>query len=139
MHGATIDATTTAETAAIIAAAFEHQNADEYWREKGAILLDGTGAGNTLLKVSSQYDWLLERVTLTGVNALVSIYENQVAGADLLEVVQIGAVGLYSDSFSNILWVPANSQVVISVSGGPSNGQMTFNLQIKLKPHRRRK
>lgn len=137
VHGGTIEAATHDEIGQAVARAFELSAVEDYERKKGVIALDGTGAGVATLAVSAQYDWLMERVTLTGANALVQIFENSQQGTDLLEVVQLGAAGLYSDSFANRLYVTANSQVVVAASGGPANGQVTFNFQIKLRQHQR--
>lgn len=143
--GGTLDIATPREIGEIIAGAFSAQMVDEYERKKGTIALDATGVGVTSpahgLAVSAQYDWLLERVTLGGganaAGAIVKFYENGASDTDMLEVVQLGAVGLYSDSFANRLYVTANSVLLIAVSQGPANGQVTFNLQIALKRHRR--
>lgn len=133
-HGAEVDIPTQREIAQIIATAFDRQQSETYRRMKGSINLDGTGAGVERVRVNTQqYDALLERVTLTsGPNALFQFYENAQQGSDLLEVVQLGAAGLYSDSFSNNIYIPAGSQLFIAVTGGAANGQATYNLQIKL-------
>lgn len=142
--GGELDIATPTEVGLIIARALEEQRVVRYERKKGVIQLDANGNGVTappvhVLDVPSQYDWSLERVAIGGgtlaANALVSIYENQAVDTDLLEVIQLGAAGKYSDSFSNCAYITANSILIIGVSGGPANGQVTFNLQIRLAKH----
>lgn len=141
MHGTEIDACTTQEVADIVSRAFASQPVHSYWRPKGAINLNAAGAGqssNADLPVSSQYDWRIERITIAGagaVNALLTFYENAANPGDMLEVMQLGTAGLYSDGFDNTLYVPANSQLLIVVTGGVANGQVNYNLQIKQIPH----
>lgn len=134
-HGSEIEAATPGEVAAIIASAFDTRSSVDYRRPKGLVSLDGSGNGAaTVEKVSSQYDWVCERLTLAGngaAGALVQFFENSASDLDLLEVVQIGAAGLYSDSYSNSLYLPANSQLVIQVTGGTPNGQVSYNLQLR--------
>lgn len=133
-HGATLETATPAEVARIVAAELDTRQVTDYTRRKDIITLDGTGAGQAKLNVSSQYDWRLERITIAGagaVSALVEFYENQIAPLDLLEVVQLGATGLYSDSFDNTLYLPANSQLFVAVTGGVASLQVTYNLQIR--------
>ena len=146
--GGEIDVATPAEIATLIARAFESQFVEEYERKKGVIALDASGNGQTGpahgLVVSAQYDWLCERVTLGGganaASALITFAENQAGtDTDMLEVVQLGTAGRYSDSFKNGMYVTANSVLVITVAGGPANGAVTFNLQIRLKRHRGRR
>lgn len=43
-----------------------------------------------------------------------------------------GTVGKYSDSFSNNIFVGANSAVILNATGGVANGQITYNLQGRL-------
>lgn len=138
-HGQTIDTASTEEIAELLAQAFSQQRPLEYRRFKNVINLDGTGTGLTKaadILVPSQYDLLLERVTIGGpgaVGAVVTIYENQVQDTDLLEVIgPIGAVGKYSDSFSNTMYVTANSAVLINVTSGAVSSQVTYNLQGRL-------
>lgn len=139
-HGAEIDAATPAEVAAIIAGVFDRKAPTEYRRLKGIINLNAAGAGSTAaadLLVPSQYDLLLERVAFGGnggANALVGVYENQASDTDLLEIVQMGAIGKYSDSFSNCIYLTANSSVLIAVTGGVANLQVTYNMQGRLIP-----
>lgn len=139
-HGADIEAATPKEIADIIAAAFDRKAPSEYRRLKGIVNLNASGAGQTAvadLLVPSQYDLLLERIALGGngaANALVVIYENQAQDTDLLEVVQLGTVGKYSDSFSNCVYLTANSSILIVVSGGVANLQIAYNLQGRLIP-----
>jgi hypothetical protein len=122
--------------AALLAGVFDRQKLTDYRRFKGVINLNAAGAGqndtfNPIL-VPSQYDLLLERVTIGGngaASALVVLYENQVADTDMLEVIGMGTVGKYSDSFSNRIYVTANSNVLIAVTGGTPNLQVTYNLQ----------
>jgi hypothetical protein len=132
-HGATVDATTPDEVARIIAAAFDTRQDYDYHREVGAINLDGTGAGSQARHLTRQYAWLCERIAVTaGANALITLYHNQQQGTDLVEVIQLGAAGMYSDSFANNLYVPAGSRLLIVCSGGAANGQMTYNIQARL-------
>lgn len=140
-HGAEIDAATPDEVARIVAAANARQGPREYRRLKGIINLNATGTGQTTpqangdLVVPSQYDLLLERVTFGGTgaaNALIGVYENQVADTDLLEIAQLGAAGKYSDSFSNRIYVTANSVIYIAVTGGVASLQVTYNMQGRL-------
>lgn len=140
-HGAEIETATPSEVAAIIAAAFDRKQVTEFRRLKGVVNLGAAGTGTTKiadLVVPSQYDLLLERVTFAGNGTLaattIGVYENQVNDADLLEWVVIGASLKYSDSFSNRIYVTANSAVVIDVIGGAANLQVTYNLQGRLIP-----
>lgn len=132
--GATLDIPTTQEMAVMIAGAFDSQRGDTYRRLKGSIQLDGTGAGTDSINVKAPrlYDIILERVSCTGVNALFQFFENQNNPSDLLEVVQVGAAGLYSDAFSNCIFLPAGSALVVQVTGGPASGSATYNIQAKL-------
>lgn len=132
--GGSLDIATPQEMADLIAAAFsQHQN-EHYRREKGVVNLDGTGAGQDGKVVAPRlYDYVLERVTASAAaGAVISFYENQQANTDLLESVTIPASGLYSDSFSNSLFLPAGSKLLVVVSAGGANGQATYNLQIKM-------
>lgn len=134
-HGATIDTATPDEVAALIAGAFDRRDDYDFKREPGTVNLDANGNGTKTLHLTRQYAWLCERVALTtqpAAAALIALYHNQVQGSDLAEVVQLGAAGMYSDSFSNRLYVPAGSQLVIAVTGGAANGQATFSIQIRL-------
>lgn len=140
-HGADIDTATPAEVAGIVAAAFERKRPSEYHRSKGIINLTAAGAGTTQgqdVIVPPQYDMLLERVTIGGggaPSALICIYENHDSSdADLLEVIQMGTVGKYSDSFSNCVYITAHSAIRITVTGGVANLQITYNLQARLIP-----
>lgn len=132
-HGGFIDAVTPTELATALARGQDRQD-DVSWRIfKGAVILDATGAGTTAEKTPRMYDVILERITITGaVNGLIGIYENQVNGADLREIISLGTAGMYSDSFSNRIYIPAGSSIVLSCSGGPVNGQFTYNMQAKL-------
>jgi len=141
-HGADIDAATPAEVAAIIAKVLDRQQTTEYRRLKGIVNLSAAGAGQTAvadLVIPSQYDLLLERVTLGG-NGLVAattigIYENDAASdTNLLEWVVVGTPLKYSDGFSNRIYVTANSSIMIVVAGGTANLQVTYNLQGRLIP-----
>lgn len=144
VHGATLDIATPSEVASIVDALTANVQ-ENYTRRKGVVALNASGNGQASdedLVVSAQYDWLCQRVTLGGgplaANALVSFYEND-AGSDanLLEVVQLGTAGKYSDSFSNEMYVPANSKLIIAVTGGPAtDGQVTYNIQIRYIKHR---
>ena len=139
-HGAEIDAATPDEIARIIAAAFSRAPTAQYRRAKGIVNLNASGNGQTQvadLLVPAQYDLLLERVAIGGngaASALVCLYENQQSDTDLLEVISLGTVGKYSDSFSNRMYVTANSSVLIVVTGGVANLQVTYNLQGRLIP-----
>lgn len=141
-HGATIDAATPQEIAALLAAAFDRKQVTEYRRGKGIVNLNASGNGQTAvadLKVPSQYDLLLERVTFGGNGLLaattVGVYENDVTSdTNLLEWVVVGASLKYSDSFSNRIYVTANSSIIIIVTGGTANLQVTYNLQGRLIP-----
>lgn len=156
-HGAEIETATPADVARIVAEQFDARTVHDYTRRKNNIQLDANGAalqfpggsggsgssqyagycGNE--KVSSEFAWRCERVTIAGngaANALVQLYENQISPLDLLEVIQVGATGVYSDAFSNTLYVPANSQLIIAVSGGVANENVSYNLQIRQLPRR---
>jgi hypothetical protein len=143
-HNATIDSATPQEIAEILASQKQETSVDTYSRIKGTIALNANGAGqsnNADLNVSSQYDWSMERITIGGagaVNALVAVYENQAQPTDMLEVIQLGTAGLYSDSFSNNIYVPANTQVILTVTGGVASGQVTFNIQIRQIKHQKK-
>lgn len=140
VHGAEIDTVTPQELAEVIAKAFEEKRPEQYHRIRGIVNLDANGNGQNRppdesINVPPQYDLLLERVVIGGVgavNSVVCLYENQVQDTDLLEVIQMGAAGRYSDSFSNNLYIPANSQLFVVVTGGVANGQVTYNLQGRL-------
>jgi hypothetical protein len=138
--GAEIETTTPQETAQIIARAFDTRTVEEYTRRKGIITLNSSGAGQGKVRLSSEYDWRIERITLGGlgaVSATVQFFENSDnSAADLLEVVGLGTAGLYSDGFDNTLYLPANSQLIIDVAGGVANLQVTYNLQIKQLPRK---
>jgi hypothetical protein len=139
--GATIETVTPDELDTAITVALDARAVEDYTRRKDIITLDGNGAGSTVELVSPQYDWRIERVTLGGAGAagaLVQIYENQQNPMDLLEVIQLGTAGIYSDGFDNSLYVPAAAQIVIAVTGGVANRQVTYNLQIR-QLHRRNK
>lgn len=139
-HGSEINTATPEEVAAIVATAMDRKQVTEYRRLKGIINLDASGNGQSRPaenKIPSQFDILLERVTIGGagaVSALVVVYENQVQDSDLLEVIQLGTVGKYSDSFSNRIYVTANSAIILAVTGGVPNLQVTYNLQGRLIP-----
>lgn len=147
--GAKIETVTPAEMEEIIQRSLVERDIDEYLVKRGVIKLDGAGAGTTVgsemnldLKVSSQFDWELERISVGGAgapSALVGVYEND-AGNDtnMLEIIGMGTVGKYSDSFSNNVYVTANTQIVIVVTGGVAGQDVTFRLQIKQKKHRSR-
>lgn len=140
-HGATIDAATPAEVAHIFTESRESRQIEEHHREKGTIQLNAAGAGQGSLNVSSEYDWMCERVTLVAnpaAAALVAFYESQQLPADLLEVIGLGGVGMYSDSFDNTMWVPSNSTLLIVVTGGTALGQLSYNIQVRMteQPHK---
>lgn len=128
--GGTIDVATSEEIEALVKA-LTAKRADEYRREKGVIGLNASGVGvDRSIKASSRYDWWIDRVTLTGANATFSIFENdELSLTNLLFVAQLGTAGLYSDGASNSIYIPANTQLVIAVTGGPANGQGTYNIQ----------
>lgn len=132
-HGATIDAATPDEVARLIAAAFDTQRDYDYHREMGAINLDASGNGSASLYMTRQYAWLMDRVALTaGGPALIGFYNHQQQGSDLIEIVQLGSAGMYSDGFSRGAYLPAGNKLLIVCTGGAANGQMTYNLQIRL-------
>jgi hypothetical protein len=136
-HGAELDIATPAEIAAI----FANQKRDddiEYYTRFRSTFLNGSGTTTDSVKVPSQYDWLLERISVAGpgaVNALVGVYENEVVNSTLLEIIQLGSAGFYTDSFSNNLYVPANSQIVFAVVTGVAGQQISYNYQIKMIKH----
>jgi len=132
--GAEIDAATPDEVEQRIKAALDRHQQTNRRSEKNAVQLDGTGSGTGKFALSRLYDAELERVTVTGAaNGLVQIYANNPnSGTDMLEVIQLGALGLYSDSFSNNIWVPAGTQIFVVCSNGTPNGQMTYNIQMQL-------
>lgn len=141
MHGAEIETATPSEVAEIVAA-FAREPAVEYKRFRGVINLNAAGAGQNSVPddpiyAPPQYDLLLERVAIGGsgaAGAVVELYENDIqSDANLLEVISVAAVpGKYSDSFSNNIYVPANSAVFILVGGGVANLQVTYNIQGRL-------
>lgn len=135
-HGATIDAATPEEVAAIFSRVRDQRDDVDYHREKGIINLDAAGKGVRAVHVSRQYNWRMERVAIGGpgaVNALVTINESDSGSdADMLEVIQLGTAGRYSDSFSNSLWVPAGQRIWLVVTGGAASGQVMFNFQVRL-------
>ena len=136
-HGGTLETATPAEVETIVSRYAPSSGGQQFHREKGAINLDAGGAGSAALDVSPQFDWILERLTATAAaNGLVQLFENNNSPADLLEVAQLSAAGLYSDAFAGRLFVPAGSRLIIVVSSGGANGQATFNLQIRLQPIR---
>lgn len=131
--GAEVDVPTTAEVGQLIVQAFEAQRQEMYRREKSSIVLDGTGAGTTIFKLTRLYDWVCERVTISaGAGGAVEFYENQVADTDLLEDITLNARGRYSDSFSNNLFIPAGSQLFVVFAGAGNNGLASVNLQVRL-------
>jgi hypothetical protein len=129
--------------ALMFAKVMEEITNQRYFRRKGAITLNASGAGYTSINVQGQYDWILERVTISGAgaaNALVTLYENEATAggadpADTLEVIQLGSVGIYSDAFKNCIFVPSNSHLVIGVTGGVASEQVTYNLQVRMVKH----
>ena len=140
--GATIDTATPAEVEAIISNALTAEQVTKYIIKKGIVKLSATGTGTTVgsemnldLKVSSQYDWLLDRIAIGGpgaVSALVGVYENDATSdTNLLETISLPASGKYSDSFSNRCYVTANTQIVIVVSNGVNGQDVAFRLQIR--------
>jgi hypothetical protein len=140
--GGTIDTVTPAELGEAIANAFSYQAVEEYDRHKGVVLLDANGAGHSIIgiKVPSHYDYFFERVAIGGgaqaANALILMCENEISDVQLLEVIQLGGAGYYSDSFSNDIHVPAGSVVKLGITGGPANGQVTYNMQVRIEKHR---
>ena len=128
--GGTIDALTQDELVKLI----PRERDVSYWRTKGAFALNAAGGGQDSIDVSSEYDFFMERVCIGGagaVNALAVIYADGTQASDMIEVVQLGAAGLYSDSFSNCAYVSANSQIIIVVTGGVANGNVQYNYQIR--------
>jgi hypothetical protein len=130
--------------AVMFAKVMEEITNERYFRRKGAISLNVSGAGYASINVQGQYDWRLERITLAGAgapSALVTLYENESTPgvsdpSDTLEVIQLGTVGLYSDAFDNTLLVPSNSHLIIAVTGGVASLQVTYNLQVRMVKHR---
>lgn len=115
------------------------RNVGSYHRHRGAIQLNAAGAGTDTIDVPNQHDWIMERIAISGagaVNAIVQIFENDTSPTNLLEAIQLGTAGLYSDSFDNRLHVPSLSVVVFSVTGGVANGPVAYNYQVKLERHR---
>lgn len=115
------------------------RNVGSYHKHRGALQLNGSGVGSDSIDVPGQHDWIMERITISGagaVNALVQIFENDTSPTNLIEVVQLGTAGLYSDSFDNRVHVPSLSVVVFTVSAGVANGPVAYNYQIKLERHR---
>lgn len=113
------------------------KQARQFRRVNGTMQVSTAGAAQATEDVSPQYDWSIERVTISGpgaVNALVQFYQDEIAPSMMLEVVQVGAAGLYSDSFSNCLHVPANSVLYVAVTGGVANGAVAYNLQVRQVP-----
>lgn len=119
---------------------FEQRGGDrargmQYQRHKGSIKTDANGVGLGTVDVSPQYDWSIERITIAGpgaANALVQVCIDELSASALAEVIQLGATGLYSDSFSNKLFVPANSRLYIGVTGAVASSNITYNLQTRL-------
>lgn len=137
-HGAEIETVTPDEMAAVLTRVLSPRP-QEYRRFKGVIDLDAAGNGQSdpaMIDAPPQYDLLLERVTLGGSNSVgtVLLYENDTnSDTNLLEVMQIQvATGKYSDSFSNTIYVTAQSRIIIVVVGGTNGAQLTFNLQGRL-------
>lgn len=117
----------------IVRAIHDTQQDQQYTRKKAAVALDGTGAGQAQLQVPLGYDWVLERVTVSGgAGGQVIFSENSTAPSDTLEVVTLNANGLYSDAFSNDIFVPSGSVLLISATGAGNNGSIAYNLQIRL-------
>lgn len=139
--GGAIDCVTTDEMTAAITAALNRQRPQQYKRQKGIIALDANGNGQSAngdFIVPSQFDIKIERIVIGGpgaANALVCIYENQVNDADMVSVIQMGAAGKYSDGFSNCIYLPANTQVIIAVTGGAVGLQVLYNIQARLIPN----
>lgn len=118
----------------IVKAVEETKETEQFARRKGAVPLDGTGAGVAVLPVPLGYDWVLQRVTITSTgNGSCTFYENVQANSEVLEI--IGSSQLYSDAFSNSIYVPSGSSVLIAFANAGVNGQGTYNLQIKLLKH----
>lgn len=130
--GGEIDAVTSDEIAALIRALVEDQS-DRYAREHGAVPLSAGGGGTDRhVQISPSYDVCFDSVTIGGgasaANALVLFYANdENSDTNLVGVVQLGAAGRYSDT-KPVMYLPANTRLVTVVSGGPANGQVTFNL-----------
>jgi hypothetical protein len=115
------------------------RNVGAFHRHRGAIQLNAAGAGSDIIDVPPQHDWIMERIAIAGagaVSALVQIFENDQSPSNLLEVIQMGTAGLYSDSFDNRIHVPSLSVVVFTVTLGVANGPVAYNYQIKLERHR---
>lgn len=115
------------------------RNVGAFHRHRGAMQLNAAGAGSDSEDVPGQHDWIMERITVAGagaVSALIQIFENDTSPTNLLEVIQMGTAGLYSDSFDNRIHVPSLSAVVFTVTAGVANGPVAYNYQIKLERHR---
>lgn len=138
-HGAEIDAATPAEVAAIFAKQADRSVNQRYFRYREAMTLDSNGNGTHYARhVSGEYDWIMERISATATPAaaaLLALYENEPDSSTLLEVIQLGTVGVYTDAFSNCIYLPSNSRLVLVCAGGTANGQCIFNLQIRMVKH----
>lgn len=133
VHGGTIETVTPQELGKIIADAFGERRDTEYRRHKDTAAADG--GGNCVLTVTAprMYDWICERVTLVGTNGgAVNFFENQQAFPDLMEAVTLNANGLYSDSFSNTMLLPAGSKLLIVFSGITPAAPCSVNLQVRM-------
>jgi hypothetical protein len=115
------------------------RNVGSFHRHRGAFQVGAGGTGSDSIDVPPQHDWIMERVAIAGagtVNAIIQIFENDTSPSNLLEVIQLGTAGLYSDSFDNRMHVPSLSTVLFTISGGVAGGAVAYNYQIKLERHR---
>jgi hypothetical protein len=137
IHGKELDVATPQDVAEILARQFDAQSSSAYYRCRGNLFLDSNGNGtDNKNKAPRSHDWILERIALTTTPAatgVVGIYENQVDPGDLLEIIQFGAGGIYTDSFSNCIFLPAGSSLCVNCVGGPASGQITYNVQVRLQ------
>lgn len=131
--GREIETATPTEIAQLLSAI--RQEDPTYHKEPFTVDLDATGAGQRSLKLTRRYGWVCERIAVAGLaGALVNFFHNQASsGTDLAESVVIPASGFYTDSFDNRLYVPAGNQLIVVVSAGTVSGQLTGNIQARLR------
>lgn len=135
VHGATIETVTPDEVAAILRANTPKTRGAQYHTDKVSVQLDGTGAGQARIATTREYSRRLQRVAVKATPlaaALCLIYDNSTEDGDLREVIQLGIAGLYSDGFSNNMFIPAGNQILFVVTGGAAGGAVAFNIQSEL-------
>lgn len=116
----------------ILSALKDNKTDEHYLRRNVSVQLDAAGNGTLTLQVPQGYDYILQRVTLTtGGGGTVVFYIDIPQNTNVVEVVGVGASGLYSDSFANNIFVPGGSSLITSFLGAGANAQATANLQIK--------